>query len=120
MPHPIAYVSKSEWNKWLEIFKQTFALISLSERHLSEHETAQTISNLVDLVESEKTTIFEIAAKGISEYCGLYYVAPKEMLLDEFKHIYFLGTAVAEVLRHKGEKEWATTQLLTVQALLDF
>lgn len=120
MPHPIAYISKTEWNKWLEIFKETFALISLSERHLSEEETAQTISNLVNLVESEKTTIFERAAHGISNYCGLYYVVPKEMLLDEFKHIYFLGTAVAETLRHNGEKEWATTQLLAVQALLDF
>ena len=91
MPHPIAYVSKAEWNQWLEKFKETFALKLLISGQLSEQAIDQTIFDVVDLVESEKGTVFEMAANAISGYCGIYCVSPKDQLLDEFKHIYFLA-----------------------------
>ena len=120
MPHPIALIRKAEWNQWLEKFKETFALKLLNSGQLSEQAIDQTIFDMVNLVESEKGTVFEMAASAISNYCGIYCVSPKDQLLDEFKHIYFLGTAVAHFLSGKGKSEWARTQLLVVQDLLDF
>lgn len=120
MPHAIAYVKKAEWNQWLETFKETFALKLLQTKQGSESDTARIICELMHLIQSEKETVFEMAASAVANYCGLYGVSPKEKLLDEFKHIYFLGTAVACFLRSKGEKEWARMQLLVVQDLLDF
>lgn len=119
MTHPYITINKESWGTVLKSYTQALALIAdkeLGSLTLVESQLAQYAA----VINTNSSQIFELAASGIQQYLNFYRVSPQEGIYDEFKNIYFLGSAISETLKASGLADLNKLHQKAMLRLLDF
>lgn len=101
MPHPYIEVNKKSWGIILTSLQQTIALIA-SGSGSTEAQADAYLNQYSSVINANANGIYEAATTGINQYINFYNISPKEGVYDEFKNIYFLGTAITIWLNKSG------------------
>lgn len=102
----------------LTYLQETLISIALNNG-ISEEATEILASQYSEIANKNRERIFEVTARKITEYINFHQVHPRDGVYDEFKGIYFIGTAMSESLLDAGLLDLNKLHQRAILRLLD-